>query len=85
MIHSLAEQIITPKDFVAFLDRNNLTQEVAAAKLGRSRRQIATYATSGPIPRIVAWACYGYDQFHRSQEMAHTLERDDEPGNNRAA
>jgi hypothetical protein len=85
MLHALAEQIMSPTDFAEFLARNNLTQEAAAAQLGRSRRQIATYATSGPIPRIVAWACYGFDQYRRAKAMAQTLEKDEKPGNNRAA
>jgi hypothetical protein len=85
MLHALAEQIMTPEDFAAFLRRNNLTQEVAAAQLGRSRRQIAAYATSGPIPRIVAWACYGFEEYRRAKAMAQNLERDEKPGNNQAA
>jgi hypothetical protein len=82
MLHALAEQIMTPKDFAKFLARHSLTQEVAAAQLGRSRRQIASYATSGPIPRIVAWACYGFDEYQRAKAMAQTLERDEKPGKN---
>ncbi|MES2195500.1 MAG: hypothetical protein V4517_13860 [Pseudomonadota bacterium] len=65
MIQSLAEQAMTPKDFSLFLARNKLTQEAAAAVLGRSRRQIANYASVGPIPRIVALACYGYEARQR--------------------
>jgi hypothetical protein len=61
MIEELADQIMTPQHFAAFLSRNNLTQEVAAAELGRSRRQIGYYLSTGPIPRIVAWACRGYE------------------------
>jgi hypothetical protein len=69
-IQSLAQESWTPKEFVDFLGRNKLTQECAAALLGRSRRQIATYATIGPIPRVVTLACYGlearkHDQFIR--------------------
>jgi hypothetical protein len=71
MIHSLAEQMMTPKEFVDFLTRNGLTQEAAAAQLGRSRRQIATYATTGPIPRIVAWACYGFVAYRHAQAVRH--------------
>jgi len=69
-IMSLADQAMTPADFSAFLARNKLTQEVAAALLGRSRRQIATYASVGPIPRIVALACYGFEARKREAEMA---------------
>ncbi|MVT68750.1 DUF2442 domain-containing protein [Bradyrhizobium pachyrhizi] len=84
-IHALAEQIMKPKDFVAFLARTNLTQEAAAAQLGRSRRQIATYATTGPIPRIVAWACFGFEEYRRARTMAQTLENSEKPDSNRAA
>jgi len=76
MIHSLASQIMTPKDFANFLARHGLTQEAAAANLGRSRRQVATYATTGPIPRIVAWACYGFDAYQRAKQMAEQVEKD---------
>jgi hypothetical protein len=60
-IERLAEQTMTAEDFRAFLARNNLTQEQAAAILGRSRRRIASYANEGGIPRIVALACRGYE------------------------
>ncbi|MCA1536140.1 hypothetical protein I6F21_26780 [Bradyrhizobium sp. NBAIM03] len=85
MIYALAEQIITPKEFATFLARNNLTQEAAAAHLGRSRRQIATYATTGPIPRIVAWACYGFDAYRRAKAMAEKVEKDEHAKNNKTA
>ena len=70
MIQSLAEQAMTPKDFSLFLTRNRLTQEAAAAVLGRSRRQIANYASVGPIPRIIALACYGFETHRRDAAMA---------------
>jgi hypothetical protein len=60
-IERLAEEMMTAEDFRAFLARNNLTQERAAAILGRSRRRIASYANEGGIPRIVALACRGYE------------------------
>jgi hypothetical protein len=60
-IERLAEETMTAEDFRAFLSRNNLTQESAAAILGRSRRRIASYANQGGIPRIVALACRGYE------------------------
>ncbi len=60
-IEALAEQTMTPQDFVAFMERNDLTQEGAAAILGYSRRQIGYYTTTGPIPRVVALACLGYE------------------------
>lgn len=60
-IEALAEQTMTPRDFVAFLERNNLSQKAVAAFFGYSRRQIGYYTTTGPIPRIVALACLGYE------------------------
>ena len=66
-IQSLAQESWTPKEFVEFLTRNRLTQEAAAALLGRSRRQIATYATKGPIPRVIALACYGFESLRRDR------------------
>lgn len=66
-ILSLAQESWTPREFAAFLSKNKLTQETAAALLGRSRRQIATYATTGPIPRVVALACYGLETLRRDR------------------
>ena len=74
MIQSLAEQAMTPKDFSLFLAKNRLTQEGAAAVLGRSRRQIANYASVGPIPRIVALACYGFEAHRRDAAIAKDLQ-----------
>lgn len=62
MVESLAEESMTPAEFAAFLKRNNLTQQAAAALLGRSRRQIAYYLNPGPIPRVVSLACLGYEK-----------------------
>jgi hypothetical protein len=75
MIQSLAEQAMTPRDFSVFLAKNRLTQEVAAAVLGRSRRQIANYAAVGPIPRIVALACYGFEAHQRDAAIAKDLQK----------
>jgi hypothetical protein len=60
-IETVAEESMTPDEFAAFLRRNDLTQEAAAALLGRSRRQIGYYLSRGPIPRVIALACYGYE------------------------
>jgi hypothetical protein len=60
-VELLAEQAMSPQDFIAFLKRNRLTQEAAAAILGYSRRQIGYFTTTGPIPRVVALACKGYE------------------------
>jgi hypothetical protein len=57
---TVAEESMTPTEFAAFLDRNGLTQE-AAALLGRSRRHIGYYLRPGPVPRVVALACVGYE------------------------
>jgi hypothetical protein len=63
LIEMLARQAMTPEDLAHFLARNNLTHEAAAALLGRSRRQIEYYLQRGPIPRVVALACFGYEAF----------------------
>lgn len=70
VIETLADQSMTPEEFSEFLQRNKLTQEAAAALLGRSRRQIGYYLNPGPVPRIVALACLGYEalqQLRRQQ------------------
>src|SRR5215510_4243165 len=61
LIEDIANEAMTPQDFASFLQRNDLTQETAAALLGYSRRQIGNFASTGPIPRVVALACYGYE------------------------
>ncbi|MGZ8387705.1 MAG: DUF2442 domain-containing protein [Rhodoplanes sp.] len=61
MIETLAEEEMTPKEFANFLRRNKLTQEAAAALLGRTRRMIGYYLSNGPIPRVVSLACFGYE------------------------
>ena len=85
MIFSLAAQFMSPQDFAAFLARNELTQEAAAAWLGRSRRQVASYATTGPIPRIVVWACYGFEAYKRAKAMANTVDSQMRPQTEKAA
>lgn len=71
LVARCAEEGMSPGDFAAFLKRNRLTQDAAAALLGRSRRQIATYLKEGPIPRVVALACHGYEALAtRSAETA---------------
>jgi hypothetical protein len=60
-IEALAGESMTSAEFAAFLDRNGLTQNAAAALLGRSRRQIGYYLRPGPVPRVVALACVGYE------------------------
>jgi hypothetical protein len=72
-LESLAEQSMSPQDFVAFLKRNRLTQEAAAAILGYSRRQIGYFTTTGPIPRVVALACKGYEAEQAKGRVAGTV------------
>ena len=56
----LAEEAMSADDFSAFLERNRLTHQGAASALGRSRRHIEYYLSTGAIPRIIALACFGY-------------------------
>jgi hypothetical protein len=72
-IETLAGESMTPEEFAEFLRRNELTQEAAAALLGRSRRQVCNYLSSGQVPRVVALACYGYEALvarYRSKQAA---------------
>jgi hypothetical protein len=61
-VERLAEEAMTGSDFKAFLQRHKLTYDMAAAMLGRSRRQIAYYVAdpSKMIPRYLALACFGF-------------------------
>jgi hypothetical protein len=61
LIEEIASEAMTPQEFASFVRRNDLTHEAAAALLGCSRRQIGDFISTGPIPRIVALACYGYE------------------------
>jgi hypothetical protein len=70
LLEALAEETMTSDDFSAFLKRNGLTQDAAAALLGRSRRQIGYYLTSGALPRVVALACFGYEACRRRRSDA---------------
>jgi hypothetical protein len=72
-IQSLAQESWSPAEFTDFLVRMRLTQQAAAAMLGRSRRQIATYATRGPIPRIVTLACYGFESLRRDRFLSDSI------------
>ena len=72
-IQSLAQESWSPRDFSDFLIRMRLTQEAAAALLGRSRRQVATYATKGPIPRVVTLACYGFESLRRDRFVSNSI------------
>jgi hypothetical protein len=72
-IQSLAQESWSPAEFTDFLARMRLTQQAAAAMLGRSRRQIATYATRGPIPRVVTLACYGFESLRRDRFLSNSI------------
>lgn len=61
-VERLAEEGMDAAAFTAFLERNRLTYDAAAAVLGISRRQVAYYAAGEkPVPRLVALACRGYE------------------------
>jgi hypothetical protein len=68
-IERLAAEAMTAEDFSAFLLRNRLTHQGAASALGRSRRQIEYYLSTGAIPRTIALACFGYEA-RRSKRKA---------------
>lgn len=53
----LAEELMEPADFAAFLKRHNFTFDRAAAELGISRRLVAYYASEREVPRYIALAC----------------------------
>lgn len=61
-LERLAEETMTPADFKAFLERNGLTLDAAAAQLGISRRLVAYYASGQDIPRYIALACAYLDR-----------------------
>lgn len=70
-LEDLAEQTMTPSEFTAFMKRFDLTETAIAAILGYSRRQIGYFKTTGPIPRVVALACKGYEfeQLEKSGQL----------------
>jgi hypothetical protein len=74
-IETIAEQTMVPTQFVAFMQRHNLTEKAAAAILGYGRRQIGYFKTTGPIPRVVALACKGYEQ-EKINEAMDAIEKD---------
>jgi hypothetical protein len=60
-VERLAEEAMTGTDFGAFLARNSLTHQAAAAVLGRSKRQVEHYLQYEQLPRMAALACFGYE------------------------
>jgi hypothetical protein len=68
----LAAQTMTGDDFKSFLFRHNLTQEAAAACLGRSKRSIAGYTEMKYVPRVIVLACRGWEcSIALSDEIIH--------------
>jgi hypothetical protein len=61
-VERLAEEVMTPTDFKAFLERNGFTLDAAAAQLGISRRLVAYYASGKDVPRYIALACAYLDR-----------------------
>lgn len=74
-IEQLAEQTMTPEQFGAFMQRHNLIEPAIAAILGYSRRQIGYFKSTGPIPRVVALACKGYEKEKLDAEMGALLNK----------
>jgi hypothetical protein len=68
-IEHLASEVMQTSDFRAWLEKNRLTLDAAAAQLGISRR-LAAYFASGekPIPRYIALACAYLDKRFSSPE-----------------
>jgi hypothetical protein len=64
-VERLAAEAMDNVAFRAFLERQRLTLDGAAAALGLSRRQVAYYAKDRPVPRLVALACAGYERLRR--------------------
>jgi hypothetical protein len=56
-VEDLAAETMTNHDFAAFLKRNRLTLDAAAAQLGIARRLVAYYAKEREVPRYIALAC----------------------------
>lgn len=56
----------TPKEFDQWIIRNGLSLTKAAETLGLSRRMVAHYRSgSKPIPKIVGFACKGWEAEHK--------------------
>ena len=57
----LAEEMMTPADFGAFMKRHDFTFGRVAAELGISPRLAAYYAKERSVPRYIALACHCID------------------------
>jgi hypothetical protein len=67
MLEHLASETMVHADFRAFMERNKLTLDAAAAQLGIGRRLAAYYASGEkPIPRYIALACAYLDSKNAS-------------------
>ena len=56
----------TPNEFDQWIIRNGLSLAKAAETLGLSRRMVAHYRSgSKPIPKIVGFACKGWEAEHK--------------------
>ena len=56
-IERLAEETMSSADFQAWLGRHKFTFDAAAAQLGISRRLVAYYTNTRPVPRYISLAC----------------------------
>jgi len=60
-VERLAGETMTADDLKTFISTHGFTHGEAAAILGYNRRTIEGYLSGEhPIPRVVAFACYGY-------------------------
>ena len=60
--------LLTPHAFNDWMQRNGLSLQTAADRLGMTRRRIAHYRTgSRAIPRVVGLACKGWEAERRLQ------------------
>ena len=57
----LAQEMMTPADFGAFMKRHDFTFGRVAAELGISPRLAAYYAKERSVPRYIALACHCID------------------------
>jgi hypothetical protein len=73
-IEQLADIMMSPKEFDTFLKIHSFTHESFGQMFGYSRRQVFNFTKTGPIPRIVAWACRGYEMERRMAHWKRELE-----------
>lgn len=73
LVEQLAAETMQPSDFAAFLRRNNLSLDAAAAQLGISRRLVAYYASERQVPRYIALACSYIEHKQTQSRVAHDV------------